>query len=80
MLLLVLLTGCAYDYEQAAKMDSINREYAVFAEECRYVDGFLWINRPFTSRRVQNAPPTVWEKQDAVCTLSNSVTIRMEDW
>lgn len=80
LLLLVLLAGCAYDYDSAAKMHRINYEYNSFVEECEYSDGFLWIDRPFTSRRVQNAPLTVWEKHDAVCTLSHNTSIRMREW
>jgi hypothetical protein len=78
--LLYSLSGCAHDHEQAAKMNRISHEYTSFVEECEYSGGFLWIDRPFTSRRVQNAPLTVWEKQDAVCTFSHNTSMRMRDW
>lgn len=70
VLTFLILTGCAHDYEQQAKMDRINRDYHAFVQECGFIEGQMQIDRPFTSRRVQNAPPTVWEKQDAICVFS----------
>ncbi len=70
--LLILLTGCA----TSDRMTQIESDYRAFARECSY-GGKLSIDRPLNKRRVQNAPVTVWEMQDAVCSYPDEWPIRM---
>ncbi len=73
--LLILLTGCASNPD--SRMTQIEHDYRVFANGCLQFDGTLSIDRPFNKRRVQNAPVTVWEMQDAVCSYPGEHSLRM---
>ncbi len=73
-IILILLSGCA---ATSPSMDVIETDYRNFAEDCDYWDGKLSIDRPLNKRRVKNAPVTVWEMKDAVCTYPGERPIRM---
>ena len=68
--------GCATT-DDPNRMAQIKADYEVFVDECHYLGGKLSIDRPFNKRRVQGAPPTVWEMQDAVCTYPGRRPVRM---
>lgn len=67
LLAVFCLSGCAITDEERYKRLSytaaIEKEYLSFKSYCRDTDGYLHVPR----RRVQNARPTLWEMQDAVC-------------
>lgn len=70
---LLLLPGCV----STPRIAQIEYDYTVFADECFYLGGELSIDRPFYTRRVQNAPVTVWEMLDAVCSYPDNQLIRL---
>lgn len=74
-ILLILLTSCA----STDRITQIESDYRAFASECSYMGGKLSIDLPFNKRRVQNAPVTVWEMRDAVCSYPDAypMTMRM---
>jgi hypothetical protein len=74
IVILILLSGCA---SESDLMDQIKSDYRVFADECLSLNGNLSIDRPVNERRVQNAPVTVWEMRDAICSYPGERPIRM---
>ena len=67
LMLIVGLSGCVITVEDRHKRSSyiadIEEDSRVFVSDCQFTYGYLYVPR----RRVQNAPPTPWEMQDAVC-------------
>jgi len=63
LLLLICLSGCASTTADLMYMAEIEEAYDSFVSDCNFLQGKLYVAR----RRVQNAPPTVWEMKDAVC-------------
>ncbi len=71
-----VLSGCVSqeDVRKGNKeMMIIAYEFKEFADECRFGEGKLYIERPLSKRRVHNAPITVWEMKDAVCFYEDEV-------
>jgi len=68
--------GCATT-EPDDRMKKIESDYKIFVDECYHMGGKLSFDRPAHKRRVQNAPPTVWEMQDAVCTYPGRRPVKM---
>lgn len=69
--------GCATTEPNNNRMKKIKADYKIFVDECYHLGGKLSIDRPANKRRVQNAPPTVWEMQDAVCDYPGRERVRM---
>ncbi len=79
LMLIVGLSGCAITDEERHKrlsyMADIEEDFRVFVSDCQFTYGYLYVPR----RRVQNAPPTPWEMQDAVCFYGDMYPYRFDN-
>ena len=72
---LIFLVSCAST--TPSDINQIKHDYRKFVHDCEYLGGEASIDRPFNKRRVQNAPVTPWEMQDAICTYPGERPVRM---
>ncbi len=75
----IFLSGCAITaeerYERLSYMAEIEKDFRILMSDCRLNDGYLHVPR----RRVQNARPTPWEMQDAVCYYHDTSPRRIDN-
>ncbi len=78
LLLLYWCFGCAITDEERnnrlTRIAQIEKEYYAFVNDCQMLEGNLVIE---STRRVHNAPITVWEMKDAVCYYDDAYPTRM---
>lgn len=82
LIFILVLTGCATDVERIdglQRIEKIQNEFKIFENNCRITNGYLYIDKDPNRRRVQNAPITVWEMQDAVCDYGDMHPVRMSN-
>ena len=83
LLFILTFTGCAItDVEREERMQhshKIKQDFQIFVSDCQMTEGELVIDRPSKSRRVHNAPITVWEMKDAVCYYDDTYPRKMSD-
>lgn len=79
LIAILILAGCSItDVEMEERMyysDKIEREFWIFVNDCTMTGGQLHVPR----KRVQNAPPTVWEMKKAVCYYDDDTLPRKMD-
>ena len=79
LIFIVGLSGCVITDEERHKrlsyMADIEEDFRVFVSDCQFTYGYLHVPR----RRVQNAPPTPWEMQDAVCFYDDMYPYRFDN-
>ena len=78
-MLIISLPGCAITDEERhnrlSYVADIEKNFWIFVSDCRFTDGHLYVPR----QRVQNAPPTPWEMQDAVCFYDDMFPYRFDN-
>ena len=79
LMLIVGLSACAITDEERHKrlsyMADIEEDFRVFVSDCQFTNGYVHVPR----RRGQNAPPTPWEMQDAVCFYDDMYPYRFDN-